>query len=237
MSQFYDPRYRVDVIPEQTNPPRRTPGRGPRYLIRKGRVVERDPRSIIGIGLHQTAVDFTATKAKIAAAGGDFRLALARRALNVPTHALAFTEGFFATPIPLLWYAYHGHGMNPYTLACEIDGKYAGDTRDPEGTTWKGPPMLWTAQTRDTARNAVGYLYEEGRRLGMPLEFYFAHRQFTSKSSDPGEQIWVEVGIDFCERELKLKPRIDHHETDRNGNRGSPIPSVWDPRSDHPYRG
>lgn len=236
MPQFYDPSLMVDLQHEQRDPPPPPPGKTKsRYEVAKGRVVVRDPKTITTIGLHQTAVDFSANARQIKASGGDSKLALARRALKVPCHTMAFTEGFFVVPNPLLWYTYTGNGMNRFAYQCEIDGKYPGDLSRPKQTTWDGEPMELTKATLDAARAAVGYMFEEGRKLGSPLEWYMAHRQFTAKTSDPGQQIWQEVGIDFCEKVLGLKPKLDYCEADKHGNQGQPIPSCWDPRSNHPY--
>ncbi len=239
MPQYYDPSLRYDLGHELSNPPRKISGEGKGKRMtevgRDGKMLVRDPKKVVSIGLHQTAADFTVVKYQIQAAGGDTKLALARRCINVPAHAFALTEGFFVTGIPLLGHAFCGHGLNGHALQVEIDGKYCGITADREGSTWGGKPMVVTPLLIETARNAVGYLYEEGRKLGCPLEYYEAHRQYTAKPSDPGEELWVGVGIDFCEKVLKLKPRLDHCEKDRSGLQGKPIPKNWDPRSPHKY--
>lgn len=233
----YDPSKRVDIISKTPNPPPKHPTRGQRYLLSGGKVFVRKAKDINAIGLHQTAVDFAASRQQIAAEHGDAKMALAMRAEahEIPAHAVAFTEGFFVTAVPLLWYAYCGNGMNAYALQVEIDGLYCGNTRDRIGSTWGGKPMTLTETTIETARNAVGYLYDEGRALGCPLEYYLAHRQFTLKNSDPGQEIWEAVGVDFCEKVLGLKPKLDYCEKDKKGKPGKPIPRDWDPRSTHPY--
>lgn len=235
--QHYDPTKRIDLIPQTPNPPPRHPTRGQRYPLVGGKVQVRKAEDIWAIGLHQTAVDFAASAQQIRAEHGDARMALAMRAEahEIPAHVVSFTEGFFVTAIPLLWYAYCGNGMNAYALQVEIDGKYCGRTADRLGSTWGGSPMTLTKQTIETARNAVGYLYEEGRKLGCPLTHYLAHRQFTAKTSDPGEELWVSVGIDFCEKELGLKPKLEYWEKDKKGKKGAPIPHDWDPRSSAKY--
>lgn len=239
MTQYYDPSKRYDIGHELANPARKISGDDKGKLMVEcspsGKTLMRDPKKIISLGLHQTAADFTVVKYQIQAAGGDTKLALARRCINVPAHAFALTEGFFVTGLPLLAHAFCGHGLNGHALQVEIDGKYCGTTKDRDGSTWGGKPMTVTPLLIETARNAVGYLYEEGKKLGCPLEFYEAHRQYTAKPSDPGEELWVAVGIDFCEKVLGLKPRLDYFEKDRNGKKGQPIPHDWDPRSTHKY--
>lgn len=235
MPTHYDPALRYDLSHELKNPPRKPNGKRMTEVGRDGKTLMRDPKKIISLGLHQTAADFTVVKYQIQAAGGDWKLALARRCINVPAHAFALTEGFFVTGLPLLAHAYCGHGLNDHALQVEIDGKYCGRTADREGSTWGGKPMAVTPLLLETARNAVGFLYEEGMRLGCDLQYYEGHRQYTNKPSDPGEELWVGVGIDFCEKELGLKPRLDYFETDRKGLKGRPICRDWDPRSPHKY--
>lgn len=239
MTQYYDPAKRYDIGHELANPARKISGDDKGKLMvelgpdRKTRM--RDPKKVISIGLHQTAADFTVVKYQIQAAGGDTKLALARRCINVPAHAFALTEGFFVTGLPLLAHAFCGHGLNDHALHVEIDGKYCGTTKDRDGSTWGGKPMVVTPLLIETARNAAGFLYEDGMRQGCALEYYETHRQYTNKPSDPGEELYVAVGIDFCEKVLKLKPRLDYCEKDRNGLQGKPIPKDWDPRSTHKY--
>ena len=239
MTQYYDPAKRYDIGHELANPARKISGDDKGKLMvelgpdRKTRM--RDPKKVISIGLHQTAADFTVVKYQIQAAGGDTKLALARRCINVPAHAFALTEGFFVTGLPLLAHAFCGHGLNDHALQVEIDGKYCGTTKDRDGSTWGGKPMVVTPLLIETARNAAGFLYEDGMRQGCALEYYETHRQYTNKPSDPGEELYVAVGIDFCEKVLKLNPRLDYCEKDRNGLQGKPIPKDWDPRSTHKY--
>lgn len=76
-------------------------------------------------------------------------------------------------------------------------------------------------------RNALGYLVEEGRALGMPIEFMWAHRQSTAKPSDPGEELWQRVGVEFGMKVLGLKPQCDLKLKDRSGNWGKTIPIEW----------
>lgn len=239
MPQHYNPALRYDVGHLLANPARKIDGANKGKLMvergRDGKTLMRDPKKIVSIGLHQTAADYTVVKYQIQAAGGDAKLALARRCISVPAHAFALTEGYFVTGLPLLAHAWCGHGLNDHALQVEIDGKYCGRTADREGSTWGGKPMVVTPKLIETARNAAGFLYEEGRKLGCPLEFYEAHRQYTNKPSDPGEELWVAVGIDYCEKVLGLKPRLDYCEKDRNGLQGKPIPRDWDPRSTHKY--
>jgi hypothetical protein len=129
--------------------------------------------------------------------------------------------------IPLTWYAYHGHGFNPYSLGLEMEALLPGLRGK---ATWnKKPATPITPEFIAACRNATGYLYEEGRRAGMPIEFAWAHRQSTAKPSDPGQELWEAVVIDFAMKELGLKPQYDLVLTSRTGARGQTIPIEWDP--------
>jgi hypothetical protein len=230
MTFAYDDRLRTDM--SHALPIRPVKG----YAIKGGRVVLRDPTKIIGITLHQTACEFGLAAYQIKAARGDRRLAQARRALAVPAHVVSFEEQF-VTPCPLLALAYHGHGLNNFTYGEEIEGLYFGVAGDLK-TLWTGKldrATEWTPKRRDTARAALYYIYTNGRRLGSPLEYLFAHRQSTAKPSDPGQQVWEDIAIDFGEKELGLKPKLEYTLVDRHGRKGRPIPREWDPRSPVKY--
>lgn len=237
---MYDQSLRVDLRHELPKRPLKK-GRD-MYARRKGpdgktAIWLRDPATIDTIALHQTATLLPPGAARIRAARGDLRLAQARRSLLIPAHATAFRDGFFATPCDLLAWAYHGHGLNPTSYACEIEGLYFGVVGDLR-TLWGGKASdatPWNADVQRAAENAVGYMYEEGRRLGSPLAYYAAHRQSTAKPSDPGQEAWEAIGIGFCEKVLGLKPRYDLVMVDRSNRSGLPIPKQWDPRSPFPY--
>lgn len=215
----------VDLCGEQKNPPPpRVSGGKSVNLARvdRGRAVERSPKSVIGIGIHQTACVF----------GPKDPNKRNRRALAVPCHAMAFRDGTFVTAFPLEWHVHHGNDLNAFTLGLEIEGHYPGLPDDP-GTpvredirsTWKGNPTPFSDLAVDTARAALRYLVEEGRRRGMPIEWIWAHRQAHGlKASDPGWEIWKRVVLDYGVPVLDLRTQVD-----RTWRDGRPIPAQWDP--------
>src|SRR5690606_11252294 len=140
----------------------------PKIKMTGKRPVVRDPSTVTGICLHQTAVEYGVSAAQLRAAGGDRRLALARRALNVACHAMAFRDGFFVVSTPLPWYVNHGNGLNATRLGLEIDGRYPGRPDDPRTTprredlesTWGGEPSEITPALIAAARSALRWLVE-----------------------------------------------------------------------------
>lgn len=188
-----------------------------------GKPVIREPSQVTGITIHQTAAKYGVAPYQIHAAGGDERLALARRSLRVACHVMAFHNGFLAWPNPLEWYVYHGNGFNAFELGIEIDGNYPGVRG---GKTWNGKkatevtPNLITA-----ARAGIELLVREGRKLGMPIEYIHAHRQSSAtRRDDPGEELWELVVLEFAVPVLGLK--VERQRVLRDGR---PIPLEWDP--------
>jgi hypothetical protein len=227
----------VDVRHRQVEGHRKT------RLDRRGITVQREPRAITGIVIHQTAVRYGVSDAQLDAAGGDRTLALARRGLEVACHAIAFRDGFFAAVHKLTSYVHHGNAFNAFTLGLEIDGRYPGLRDDPSTTpkredletVWGGEPDGVTSTIVDCARAALRWLVEEGRRSGMPLTNIYAHRQSSTKRrSDPGQELWERVVLEYAVPELGLRT----HPLLSIGNgktRGRPIPRAWDPTGQGPY--
>jgi hypothetical protein len=189
----------------------------------RGKTFVRDPKTVCGVTVHQTACVFgpqaDPEKKHL-------------RAMNVPAQALAFRDGFYVITAPLLWYLYHGNSLSGPTLGLEIEGMYCGLTDDPSTvaredikTTWGGKPTPLDALTIATARAALGFLVEEGRKEGMPIEFVYAHRQSNEdKPSDPGQEIWEHVVLDYAVKVLGLKTQPQ-----RAFGHGRPIPKQWEP--------
>lgn len=224
----------IDLSTTRKNPPDVPPGGEPKYSLKNGKVLVRDPKKITTIGIHQMACVF---------GPANDREKAFLRALNIPAHACAY-DGVIVTPIPLLWYAYHGNGMNAYSLGLEIEGHYAGKLDDPNTIAKREDlasmsdgkePTPWTDLRRDTACAAVKLLVDGGRALGCPIEFIEAHRQHhAGKPSDPGAMIWKTVVLDYAVPVLGLKVRNDRVTTMSKGS-GRPIPKDWDPSSPHAY--
>lgn len=207
----------------------RVPSR-PKIKMAGKRPVVRYMPNVTGVTIHQTAIVYGVSAAQLRAAGGDRRLALARRALNVACHALAFRDGFFVASTPLSWYVQHGNGLNATTLGLEIDGLYSGLCDDPRTTprredletTWGGEPCELTPAIVEAGRSALRWLVIEGRREGMPIGQIWAHRQSSAaRRSDPGEELWQSVAEPVA---AELGLRIDYAATLGSGR---PIPVQW----------
>ena len=190
--------------------------------IVNGHTLCRDPKTITGVTVHQTACVFgpAADPAK-----------KHLRAMGIPAHAVAFRDGFYVATAPLSWYLYHGNRLSGPTLGLEIEGMYPGlpdDTttpkREDEQTTWGGKPTPLDDLTISCAREALRFLVEEGRSEGMPLEFVYGHRQSNGqKPSDPGFDIWQDVVLDYAVAVLGLKTQPQKTFGD-----GTPIPKQWE---------
>jgi hypothetical protein len=221
----------LDLRHEQVNPfPAKKKSDGSTLItskIVKGKTYERDPSSIDGIAIHQTACVFGPSS------DIDRRN---RRALGIPAHAVAFRDGTVVLPAPLSWYLYHGNDLNRHTLGLEIEGRYPGLPDDPrtpkrEDEAWGGGATPLDESTVQSARAALTRLVEEGRSLGMPLKWVWAHRQANGqKPSDPGFGIWQRVVLDYAVPVLGLSTRPADVFRD-----GRPIPGAWDSGSIAPY--
>jgi len=214
----------LDITSLQADPPKKYKKFrrvGPRGGVLRaarpgGTAVRRNPASVIGITMHQTACTFGATRSAIRAAGGDVDTARHMRALGVPYHVLAFRDGCAVHAVPLSWHSYHGNGLNRFTLGCAVEGKYHG-RRKP------GRDEL-TRETYRATCQALRYLVREGRRLGMPIEYIYAHRQSSgNRRSDPGEEIWRRCVIGYAVRKLGLRTNLGFV----TGS-GRTIPPQWD---------
>lgn len=194
--------------------------------------VKRNPADIDTIVIHQTACEFGISKQAIKLAGGDRELAKARRALDVACHALAFREGFFVAAHPLLVYVNHGNRLNDRSLGIEIEGRYCGIADDPAtlpredlDTTYGGPPTELTDVTISTACAALTWLVEEASEQGINIKYIMAHRQSSDdRRSDPGEEIWKRIVLDFAVRVLGLDTQPQN-----TWREGRSIPLAWDP--------
>ena len=219
---FYDLRAEQDY---------KYPGGKRKVLIRGNSVVMRDPAEVHTIVVHQTAAEFGVSKRAIAKADGDIELARARRALDVACHVMAFRAGYFVAAHDLTVYVNHANRFNSHSLGLEIEGRYPGLMDDPSTvaredlkTTWGGNPTVLTDQTVDAACRAIEWLVNESRDQGMPIEFIASHRQSSdTRRSDPGEEIWRRVVLDFAVAEMGLTAMRDSP-----WREGRPIPTEWD---------
>lgn len=217
-----------DLRNEQPDPPQLAEQK---HRIIKGRVVKRDPSTITTVVIHQTACVFGASQAAINAAGGDRELAIARRSLNVAAHGVSF-EGFYALPNPLLWYVWHANALNEPSLGLEIEGTFPGLMDDPTtaarediASTWGGKPMRMSELRVEAARACLKHMVDEARKLGCPIEWIKAHRQSSAtRRSDPGQEPWERVVLEYATKELGLKTDTKYVIGD-----GRMIPKSWDP--------
>ncbi|MEM6996536.1 MAG: N-acetylmuramoyl-L-alanine amidase [Myxococcota bacterium] len=201
-----------------------------KHPLLKGRRKARDPETVHTIVLHQTAIKFGTTARNRKRLGA--RGALHERFHNVGCHVAALTNGDVLYVNRLPAYVWHAHVANRFSVGIEIEGLYAG-IAGKANTVWRGKkPTKLTDTTIDAARRAVRFTYEEGLRLGMPLTWIQPHRAFSkSRRSDPGEELWREVGVWACD-ELGLRVNYDLR---RNG--GLPVPREWDDKAVFDYRG
>lgn len=211
----------VDLTALQSNPPHAS---SKFKLDSTGKVVTRDPRTITGIVLHQTACWYGVSSSQIAASGGDKHAALHARSLEVACHLIAFDGksagldcGHTVQPNPLDWYVYHANTANNLAIGVECEGVYP-------GLVVQGG-VAPSARLVQAARDAVRAAVEQGRAAGMPIEFIWAHRQSSlSRRADPGESLWRSVVLEYAVPVLGLRT-----ETARTWGDGLPIPVQWDP--------
>jgi hypothetical protein len=221
----------IDLRDEQPDPPPPVRGKMKLKKGRDGKIIKRAPEAIDTIVIHQTATPFSATKQAKKEWPDDPQRALAERAKGVACHVMAFKEGFLAWPNPLDWYVYHGNGFNKNSLGIEIEGRYPGLMDDPSTTvredwetTWGGKPDEVTDECVLAARAGVRLLVEEGRKMGMPIQFVVAHRQSSAnRRSDPGEELWRRVVLEYAVPVLNLEtmPALVL-------GSGRPVPKEWD---------
>jgi hypothetical protein len=198
---------------EQTNPPARLVRDGKRRYNsdRSGHVIERDPKTITGICLHQTACTF-GPRADVERRH--------RRALDIPVHAVAFDDGFGVLTYPVTWYLHGANGWNKSTCSLEIEGKYPGLGRG-----------LLDEEQIETAKATLDALYAAMMGAGCALEYVVAHRQSSAtRRGDPGADIWTSIALGHAVAKLKLKTRPAVTIGD-----GLPIPLAWDPGGKGPY--
>lgn len=186
---------------------------------RGGKTVRRTPAEIDAIVLHQTGVEFSASSED----------KLPRRALNVACHAMAFRAGFLVWPVDPLWYIHHADRLNARSLGLEIEGIYPGVIG---GKTSTGRETPLTDEFIKTARMGIKLLVEEGRRLGCPIKYIYAHRQCDSwRRADPGEGLWRALVVEYAVPKLELipQPAIRFAHPKGSSRRGKSIPTRWDP--------
>jgi len=228
-AQFIDLRSQQDYVYPN--------GKRKAKLLRSGAPVMREPKEVDSIVIHQTACEFGVSRRAVSLFG-DAESARAQRALDVACHALAFRNGYFVAAHDLRVYVNHANRLNDRSLGLEIEGRYPGLMDDPATvaredlkTTWGGKPTVLTAQTVETACAALKWLVDEGRRYSMPIQYIFAHRQSSdTRRSDPGQEIWQRVVLDYAVPVLGLKTQPE-----TLWRQGYSIPTQWDPAGKGSY--
>lgn len=215
----------LDLRAEQSNPfPGKKKSDGTvinTSKVVKGKTLVRDPKTITGIVVHQTACVFGPAANRQKAY---------RRALGIPAHVVGFRDGTFVVPADPLWYLYTSNGFNAFSYGVELEGKYAGIAGDPK-TVWGGGETPLDDLAVETFRAAVKWIVDEGRRLGSPLQYVWSHRQSNGqKPSDPGEEIWKRVVLEYAVPVLGLEPQ-----NTRTLDSGKEIPTQWDSRATAKY--
>jgi len=178
----------------------------------KGKIESRLVDNVVGICIHQTAVEYGVSKRQIEAeirAGEQVpvQAALHHRFYKVPYHVVALRCGDILYNNDFWRYTYHGNGCNSFTLGLAIEGKYPGSS--------------WTGFNVETAREALRFAVNKGREEGCPISLVTSHRQWSkNRKNDPGRQIWSDVVIPLLsELNLELDPRF--------GGGGNAVPDEW----------
>ncbi|HVI00877.1 MAG TPA: N-acetylmuramoyl-L-alanine amidase [Enhygromyxa sp.] len=213
-----------DLRSEQTDPHPKS--KRDRY----GKTIVRAPAAIDSIVLHQTGVEFDPPR------GRTERIDLARRALDVACHAMAFRAGFLVLPVEPLWYVHHASRLNTRSLGLEVDGNYPGLVgRKP----MRGSPTALSEETVAAARAGVRLLLELGRAAGCEIKYIYAHRQCDSwRAADPGQGLWQRVVLEYAVPELGLetRPRETFSHPEGQRRHGYPVPVLWDPDGEGRYQ-
>lgn len=204
----------LDLTKSQPNPPPAYGGKH-KHRIEGGKVVERKPKDVDSIVLHQTAVEYGPR---------DNPSAKHARALQVACHALAFADGTVVLPNPLPWYVNHANGFNRHSLGIEIEGAFLGAPGLPIAPGGHKPSPV-TPLLVASACAAVEELLERATRWGASIQYVLAHRQSSdTRRADPGWELWQRVALEHCVGRLGLKTRPTMVD-----DQGRPIPEVWDP--------
>lgn len=199
--------------------------RVPRFRIRHGRLIRRDPKTITGITLHQSDCNFQVTdlwrqrarREHIAGITGTDVEDTAKhlRALySSAAHIFVMGCGHIVQVCPLDWYDNSADGLNASTISIEIEGKFPGLM----GEEIMSPDLLVASM------DALRHIVTTGREAGMPLWWIYAHRQSNRKRRpDPGEEIWRRIVTGYAVPTLGLEARPGFHV-----GTGRPIPVEWD---------
>ncbi len=187
---------------------------GARILVPKarvigGKVVVRDPKSITGITLHQTACYFGPGKVRARESRID---KIHARALRVHAHVTCFSTGEAVLGFPRLWHVFHGHDFCDEDVGHEHEGLF-----DEDGNVFDAPPGYELERVIVAGRMAI-----EADLEALPnIRYVHLHRQTTNKPACPGRVITREVGLWACRKfGLMFEPERVHRD-------GSRVPMDW----------
>lgn len=203
----------LDLRHEQTETNRRDA-----CEYRRGAVVQRDPRAITGVCLHQTAKFYGVADYQALASKGDVVLARHRRFLMVNAHITASRHGRFVLAHDLVTYVQHGDLLNAADVGIEHEGHYSMD-----GEAIDKPASVDVGEIIEAGRAALTYVVES-----LPnVKFVHAHRQSrrapkAAKTSCCGARIFLEVAVQHGVRKLGLSI-----EPDRVWGSGWTLPKNW----------
>lgn len=155
------------------------------------------------------------------------RMALHQRFWNVPYHWLALQNGDILHNNDITRYTYHGNGGNELLVGVSLEGNYPGIEANR-----KSKHSAIDEHVIETARGALRLAVKHSRDLGSPIEWLYAHRQYSKgRLGDPGEWWWRNIGLVVAlEMNLKVNYPFKH-------GSGNPIPHEWDDNGIVDFRG
>lgn len=155
------------------------------------------------------------------------RMALHQRFWKVPYHWVGLLNGDILHNNDIERYTYHGNGGNKLLVGVSLEGSYPGLEKDR-----KKKHHGYDEHTILTGRGALRLSVKTSRDQGAPIEWLYAHRQYSGgRIGDPGEGWWKEIGLPVAD-EMDLKVNYDF----KHGS-GKKIPQEWDENGLVDYRG
>lgn len=154
------------------------------------------------------------------------------RYMGVPCHAAVMRNGDVVLLHPVTAITWHGHAANAFSIGVEVDCRAAGTEGD-RRTFWrsrreKAAGKSYEELVREPtdiqlqAAVALGvYLTEEVHRIGGKIVAQMFHRNsHSSRTSDPGSRIALNVALPLAER-------YGHEYGGPVVGTGNPIPESW----------
>lgn len=157
------------------------------------------------------------------------RMALHARFWKVPYHWVGLRNGDVIHNNDISRYTYHGNGGNGLLVGVSLEGNYKGvDPKGRAANSYHG----YTEHIIETGRTTLRLATNHSRDLGAPIEWLYAHRQYSGgRTGDPGEGWWKEIGIPVAkEMDLKINYGFKH-------SSGKKIPVEWDENGLVDFRG